>query len=270
MRRVWTTLLIVAVAAVGIAALVDALAGRPSEPRSVLESATERAPSTTAPLPVCEPGQLSLRLEVLGGTNVAALRHVGGPPCQASDLRLRVYITTDGERSEIPFGQESVLDGAMSPSVERLVPFSICLAEPRLTAEAVAGPYTARAEVRPGGENCRGAIREVAVNLGRRPGTKQFRVVPLDPVTHTVSFLIDLPHHTNVRVAAQAGHGPFLEVLDRARRHDCRHIEDRDSCRIDYGLLGEAARDQWTIFVHKRSEGRAHISFAISFIPATG
>ena len=138
MRRVWTTLLIVAVAAVGIAALVDALAGRPSEPRSVLESATERAPSTTAPLPVCEPGQLSLRLEVLGGTNVAALRHVGGPPCQASDLRLRVYITTDGERSEIPFGQESVLDGAMSPSVERLVPFSICLAEPRLTAEAVA------------------------------------------------------------------------------------------------------------------------------------
>ena len=35
-------------------------------------------------------------------------------------------------------------------------------------------------------------------------------------------------------------------------------------------LIEEGARDQWTVFVHKRSEGRAHISFAISFIPATG
>jgi hypothetical protein len=270
MRHIWTTLLIVAVAAVGIAALVDALTGRSRETRSVRKSATEQTPSTTAPLPVCKTGQLTLRLELLGGTNVVALRHVGGPPCQASDLRLRVYITADGQRSEIPFGQESVLDGGMSPGVERLVPFSICLAEPLLTAEAFAGPYTAKAEVRPGGENCRGAIREVAVNLGPGRATKQFRVVPLDPVTHTVSFLIDVPRRTDIRVTAQAGHGPFLEVLDRARRHDCRHIGGRDSCRVDYGLLGEAARDQWTVFVHKRTQGRAHISFAISFVPANG
>ena len=228
------------------------------------------AQSTTAPLPVCEPGQLALQLDVLGGTNVVVLRHVGGPPCQASDLRLRVYITADGERSEIPFGQESVLDGAMSPGVERVVPFSICPAEPLFTAEAFAGPYTATAKVRPGGENCRGAIREVAVNLGPGRGTKQFRVVPLDPVTHTVSFLIDLPHRTDIRVTVRAGHGPFLGVLDRARRQDCRHLGRRDSCRVDYGLLGEGARGQWKVFVRKRTQGRAHISFAISFMPATG
>jgi hypothetical protein len=36
----------------------------------------------------------------------------------------------------------------------------------------------------------------------------------------------------------------------------------------DYGPLGEGARDRWTVFVHKRSDGRTHISFAISFVPA--
>jgi hypothetical protein len=161
-----------------------------------------------------------------------------------------------------------VLDGDYSQGVEQSVPFSICSAGSEFTTEAIAGPYRAIGDVQPGGENCEGAIREVAIDFGRRPGTLQFRITPLDPVTHNVSFLIDLPRRTDVRVTAQAGSGPFLEVLDRGRRDSCRHIAGRDSCLTDYGPLGEGARDRWTVFVHKRSDGRAHISFAISFVPA--
>jgi hypothetical protein len=268
-RRPWTTILVIAVAAIAVAALIDVVKdgsdhGRASEP------AARPAPTTTDPLPVCEEGQLALELEDLAGTNAVSLRHVDGPPCQAVDLTLRVYVTTHGRRSEIPLGDEGVLDGAYSHSVERSVPFSICRGGSGFTAEAIAGPYKVSREVQPGGENCEGAIREVSVDFGPQPDTKQFRVTPLDPVTHTVSFLVDLPRRTDVRVTAQAGSGPLLEVLDRAQRDSCRHIAGRDSCLIDYGLLGEGARDQWTVFVHKRSQGRAHISFAISFIGVRG
>jgi hypothetical protein len=128
-----------------------------------------------------------------------------------------------------------VLDGAYSHSVERSVPFSICRGGSGFTAEAIAGPYHAIRAVQPGGENCEGAMREVAVDFGRRPGTIRFRI-----------------------------------RLDRAQRHSCRHTGGRDSCLIDFGLLGEGARDRWTVSVHKRSEGRAHISFAISFIGVRG
>jgi hypothetical protein len=270
MRRLFTALLIVAIAAITTAALVDVFIGGSGEPGSELEPAIATSPTTTAPLPGCDRGQLALELEVLGGTNAVSLRHVDGPPCQAVDLTLRVYVTTHGRRSEIPLGDESVLDGVYASSVERSVPFSICRSGSGFTAEAIAGHYKVSREVQPGGENCEGAIREVSVDFGPQPDTKQFRVTPLDPVTHTVSFLIDLPRRTDVRVTAKAGSGPFLEVLDRTERASCRHIAERDSCLIDYGLLGEGARDQWTVFVHKRSQGRAHISFAISFIGVRG
>ncbi len=270
MRRLFTVLLIVAIAAITTAALVDVFTRGTGEPGSALEPAAVTSPTTTttAPLPMCEEGQLALELEVLGATNAVSLRHVDGPPCQVVDLTLRVYVTTHGRRSEIPLGDEDVLDGAYSPRAERSVPFSICRGGSGLTAEAIAGPYRAIGEVQPGGENCEAAIREVAIDFGRRPGTIQFRITPLDPVTHNVSFLIDLPRRTDVRVTAQAGSGSFLEVLDRGQRDSCRHIAGRDSCLTDYGPLGEGARDRWTVFVHKRSDGRAHISFAISFVPA--
>jgi hypothetical protein len=268
-RRLFTALLIVAIAAITTAALVDVFRGG-SDREQASEPTGQVAPTTTAPLPVCEQGQLALELEVLGGANAVSLRHVEGPPCQAVNLTLRVNVTTHGRRTEIPLRDEGVLDGAYSPSVERSVPFSICRAGSKFTAEAIAGPYRAIGDVQPGGENCEGAIREVAVDLGRPPGIKRFRITPLDPITHTASFLIDLPRRTDVRVTAQAGAGPSLEVLDQRQRDSCRHIAGRDSCLTNYGLLGEAARDRWTVFVHKRSEGRAHISFAISFVPADG
>jgi hypothetical protein len=270
MRTPFTGLLIVAIAALTTAALVDVFIGGSAEPRSASDLAATTTPTTTAPLPICGRDQLTLALEVLGATNAVALRHVDGPPCQAADLTLRIFVTSHGRRSEIPLRDEGVLDGAYSPGVERSVPFSICRAGSEFTAEAIAGPYRAIEDVQPGGENCEGAIREVAVDLGREPGTVLFRITPLDPVTHTVSFLIDLPSRADVRVTAQAGAGPLLEVLGGGQRDSCRHIADRDSCVTDYGLLGEGARDRWTVFVHKRSEGRAHISFAISFIPAVG
>jgi hypothetical protein len=268
-RRLFTALLIVAIAGITTAALVDVFISGSGERRSALEPGATASPTTTAPLPACDRNQLVLELEVLGATNAVALRHVEGPPCQA-DLTLRVFVTSHGRRSETPLLDGAVLDGAYSQGVERSVPFSICRAGSEFTAEAIAGPYRATGDVQPGGENCEAAIREVAVDFGRRPGTIQFRITPLDPVTHAVSFLIDLPRRTDVRVTAQAGAGPFLEVLDRGQRESCRHIAGRDSCLTDYGPLGEGARDRWTISVHKRSEGRAHISFAISFVPADG
>jgi hypothetical protein len=268
MRRLFTALLIVAIAAITTAALVDVFITGSGEPASALEPTATTSPTTTAPLPACDRDQLVLELEVLGATNAVALRHVESPPCQA-DLTLRVFVTSHGRRSETPLLDGAVLDGAYAQGVERSVPFSICRAGSEFTAEAIAGPYHAIGEVQPGGENCEGAIREVAVDFGRRPGTIQFRITPLDPVTHTASFLIDLPRRTDVRVTAQAGEvGPLIEVLDRGQRDSCRHIAGRDSCLTKYGLLGESARDQWTVSVHKRSEGRAHISFAISFVPA--
>jgi hypothetical protein len=268
MRRLSTGLLIVAIAAITTAALVDVFVGDSGEPGSASKPAAETSPTTTAPLPACDRDQLVLELEVLGGTNAVALRHVQGPPCQA-DLDLRVLVTSHGGRSETLLRDGAVLDGDYSQGVEQSVPFSICSAGSEFTTEAIAGPYRAIGDVQPGGENCEGAIREVAIDFGRRPGTLQFRITPLDPVTHNVSFLVDLPRRTHVRVTAQAGEaGPLLKVLDRGQRDSCRHIAGRDSCLTDYGPLGEGARDRWTVFVRKRSDGRAHISFAISFVPA--
>jgi hypothetical protein len=269
-RRFWTTILVIALAAVALAAFVDILRGSSAGPTRASEARSQAAPATTAPLPVCEPDQLALELENLGGTNAVSLRHVNGPPCQARDLTLRIFVTTHGRRSEIPLGDERVLDGAYSSSVERSVPFSVCRAGSEFAAEALAGPYRVSAPVEPGGENCEAAIREVSVDFGRQPGSRQFRVTPLDPATHTVSFLIDVPRRADIRVTVQAGISPFLEVLGRRKRERCRHVAGRDSCRIDYGLLGEGARDTWTVFVRKRSVGRAHVSFAISFIGARG
>src|SRR6187200_43129 len=178
MRRLFTVLLIVAIAAITTAALVDVFTGGTGEPGSALEPTAVTSPTTTttAPPPMCEEGQLALELEVLGATNAVSLRHVDGPPCQAVDLTLRVYVTTHGRRSEIPLGDEGVLDGAYSHSVERSVPFSICRGGSGFTAEAIAGPYKVSREVQPGGENCEGAIREVSVDFGPQPDTKQFRV----------------------------------------------------------------------------------------------
>jgi hypothetical protein len=270
MRKFWTTVMIIALAAIGAAALVDVLRGSSAGRERFSDRESRPTPATTVPPRVCEPGQLALGLENLDGTNAVALRHVDGPPCQATDLTLRVYVRSHGRRSEIPLGDEAVLDGVYSASFERSVAFSICKAGSGLTAEAIAGPYRVSGPVQPGGLNCQGAIREVSLNFGRQPGTRQFRITPLDPVTHTVSFLVDVPRRTDIRVTAQAGAGPFLKVLDRRQRDDCRHIAGRDSCRIDYGLMGEGARAQWTVVVHKRSQGRAHVSFAISFIAANG
>lgn len=265
MRRVLTSILVAALVVVAVAALVDAFVGGTGEPRLAAE--TDSAPSTTGPLPVCEREQLALGLEVLGATNAVALRHVQGPACQAVDLTLRIYVTSHGRRSELPLGGEDVLDGLSAPNVERSVPFSICMPGSEFTAEAIAGPYRASAPVQPGGANCEAAIREVSVDLGPEPGSMQFRITPIDPVTHTTSFVIDFPRRTDLRVTAQAGSGPFLEVLDSRRRGDCRRVGSRSSCVVDFGPLGEGAREIWTIFVHKRSVGRAHVSFAISFVP---
>jgi hypothetical protein len=135
MRRLFTALLIVAIAAITTAALVDVFINGSGEPGSALEPTATTSPTTTAPLPACDRDQLVLELEVLGGTNAVSLRHVDGPPCQAVDLTLRVYVTTHGRRSEIPLGDESVLDGVYASSVERSVPFSICRSGSGFTAE---------------------------------------------------------------------------------------------------------------------------------------
>jgi hypothetical protein len=116
MRTLWTALLIVAIAAITTAALVDVIGGS-GEPGPALEPAATTSPTTTTPPPACDRDQLALELEVLGATNAVALRHVHGPPCQA-DLNLRVFVTSHGRRSEIPLGDEDVLDGAYSPRVE--------------------------------------------------------------------------------------------------------------------------------------------------------
>jgi hypothetical protein len=265
MRRLLTPIVIAVLAVIAVAALVDAFGGVASEPRTA--SATAPARSDGAPLPICERDQLALGLEVLDGTNAASLRHVKGEPCRGADLDLRVFVTTDGRRSEIPLGDAAVLDGDYSPGVERSVPFSICNAGSDFIAEATAGPYEASAQVQPGGGNCESAIRELSVDLGREPGTVEVEVAPLDPVTHTTSFVIDFPRRADLRVTAKAGSGALLRVLDTRRPARCGPVGPRESCVVDFGPLGEAARERWTIFVHKRSTGRAHVSFAVSFIP---
>ena len=86
MRRLFTVLLIVAIAAITTAALVDGFIGSTGEPGPALEPAAVISPTTTttAPLPVCDEGQLALQLEVLGATNAVSLRHVDGPPARLS------------------------------------------------------------------------------------------------------------------------------------------------------------------------------------------
>ena len=95
MRKLWTALLIVAIAAITTAALVDVFTGGSGEPGPALEPAASTSPTTTTPPPACDRDQVALELEVLGATNAVALRHVHGPPCQA-DLRFSRCSTEDG------------------------------------------------------------------------------------------------------------------------------------------------------------------------------
>jgi hypothetical protein len=264
MRRPWTGVLAVAVAAIALAALVEALVDRRGNEARGDETATG-----ARPLPACGRNQLALVLEELGGSTAVALRHVQGPPCHRSPLVLRAAVVDSrGKSSRLPLGDARRLGGDFTPGFEQLAILSSCGDAPLpSTIEASAGPYSIRGKGEFGtGTGCESIQYERTVDLGARPGTRRFVVLPLDTRTHEVSFAIDLPRASRVHVTIRTKGGPDLTVLAPAGREDCRRVGGRASCLVRFGLLGKRFFEPWTVVVRKTSPGRAHISFAIAFV----
>lgn len=262
MKKLWTGLLAAAVAAIALAALVDALVDRRGD-----ETRRDATAADARPLPACRRDQLALALEHLGGSTAVALRHVAGPPCHRSPMALRVVVVDSrGMRSRLPLADERILQGDFTPGLERVVVLSSCgdAAFPS-TVEASAGPYSTRGQGR-FDTRCGSIQYERVVDIGASRGTRRFAVSPLDTATHEVSFSIDLPRSAQVRVAVRTKGGPDFTVLNPAGRDDCRRIGGRDSCLVRFGLLGKRFFAPWSIVVRKTSLGKAHISFAIAFV----
>jgi hypothetical protein len=260
MKRLWTGLLVVAIAAIAVAALVDVFVGFGRD-----ETRRDETPADARPLPACGRNQLALVLEHLGGSTGVALRHVQGPPCHRSRVALSaVVVNGRGLRSQLPLDHARFLEGDFTPGFEQVVGLTFCGSAPPFTVEARAGPYSVRGHGR-FGPDCESIQYERTVDFDPPRGTRRFKISPLDTRTHEVSFAIDLPQRAEVRVTVRT-RGHDLVVLDRAGREGCRKIGSRESCLVRFALLGEKFFAPWSVALRKTSVGRAHISLAIAFV----
>ena len=270
MRSFGTALVVTAVAAVAVAALVDAFTGRDSAPQASRspQSPPRLVTQADQPLPPpCRPGQLELAFEELGGGRGVSITHVRGPACRATGLTLEILVTDrHGDTSSLPLGQERILDDEYSPGYGRLVPVSLCQEGAPFRIVATAGEYrtTARSAGR-AGINCQSARLATAVPFGAEPGADRFFVEALDPSTHAARFRIELPHRADVDVSAVTASGLSLLVLDRTRRRDCRRLRSRDVCVVQFGTLPDEPAGIWTVIVRKHSTGPALVRVSASF-----
>lgn len=152
MRRRITLLIAAGVLAVGVAALVDALRGSPSQSEPAVRNpyiAPSPAPAATAAadrLPTCTTPQLELVIEVPGGSAAVALRHVSGSPCHLRRLPVKVWVRDRAGRAVRlvagPVGEALTgppFRGDFSPAFEQLRNVTFL---PRCTPETTPhGPY---------------------------------------------------------------------------------------------------------------------------------
>jgi hypothetical protein len=173
MKRLWTGLLVVAIAAIAVAALVDVFVGFGRD-----ETRRDETPADARPLPACGRNQLALVLEHLGGSTAVALRHVQGLPCHRSRLALNaVVVNGQGLRSHLPLGDERFLGGDFTPGFEQVVGLTFCGSAPPFAVEARAGPYLVRGQGR-FGPDCESIQYERTVDFDPPRGTRRFKIHP--------------------------------------------------------------------------------------------
>jgi hypothetical protein len=143
-------LLIGAVAAIALAATVDALLGDADGSPPATTGVRELPSDTLATRPNiarCERGQLRLEIEILGGTPTAALQHVRGGLCETENLPIAITIS-DGRGRVL--GPRGAFQGSWSPNSQRIVQFRYspaCDERGPFLAVVRAGPYTAQKRI---------------------------------------------------------------------------------------------------------------------------
>ena len=261
------------VAALGVAATVDALDfGAPASKPAVPEAQSAR-PATTeaqASIPDCERTQLAFSIRLIEKTPVALLRHVRGDLCRQPATPVRVRIApARGEANGDLLGPEGALDGLYLPGYEERVAFRYrptCAEHGPFRAFVRAGPYTARRiiTVEPG---CFPLVQRHLVHLGEGRAQRSFFVQAPNPATHGLVVRIVLPHRARVDVTIEdTTSGPAIHVLDQARRRDwCQSEGALDFCRLDFGTLEALSPGEWIVHVRKRSPEPAAVRVELRF-----
>ncbi len=273
MRRLATVLAVLAVAGVGVAALINTLVGSgpSSQDETPRRSTSQEAPAAgTEPAPSdCGDDQLALAFETLGGGNAVALRHVKGEPCRVSDVTLQITVLDrEGRLSGIPLGDEADLSGDYSPGFERVAFFNACRGEGLLVATATAGPYSATSRIQPGAAPCIDAVQRRIVRLERGRDSGAVYVQALDPATHTFTVRTTIPRSSSIRVLIETASGLRIEVVDAARRADfCHQRRASDVCVVPFPVLETERPGGWTVWVHKSSPTPARIPISVTFEP---
>ena len=176
MSKRFTRAIVVVVAAIGLAAIADAVRSHDSpqqrialvhgstttEPSSVFE-ARDPAVGTNTALPRCDAQQISLSIENFDGSVSAVLRHVWGNPCRLTRLQPEMTVR-DAAGHKVRHaaigssGEEATGTGDFSPGYERLLAiayFPTCKQRGPFRAFVNIGPYSAEATLpSPAEEEC--------------------------------------------------------------------------------------------------------------------
>lgn len=261
------------VAALGVAATVDALDFRAPASKQATPEVRGTRPATTeaqTSIPVCERTQLAFSIRLIEKTPVALLRHVRGDLCRQPATPVRVRITpARGKANGDLLGPEGALDGLYLPGYEERVAFRYrptCAEHGPFRAVVRAGPYTAR-RIIPVEAGCFPLVQRHLVRLGGGRAQRSFAVQAPNPALHGLVVRIVLPHRAKVDVTIEdTTSGPTVYVLDEARRHDwCRRQSTKDVCKLDFGALETQSPGKWVVHVRKRSSEPTTVRVAIRF-----
>lgn len=273
MRRLASAGVVLAVAAVGVAALVDVVVGSDLAGRVEATGGGAR-PAGTAPtessFAECRRDQLALAFEKLGGDDAVVLRHVRGGACHLARVTLQITVVDrGGRRSVLPLGEEAELAGDFTPGFEEVVPFHGCSGKAPLVATAIAGSYSATSRLAVGATRCVGATQRRVVRLGRGRDASGVYVLAFDPAANTFTVKATLPHAARVKIVLYTASGLRIKVLDAARRDDfCRRRGADDACVIPFPALErERPGGAWVLRVRKSSPAPARVRLSVSFEP---
>jgi hypothetical protein len=273
MRRLATALAVLAVAGVGLAALITTLvdSGASTRAETARVSAPSGAPAiTTDPaLPDCGEDQLALAFERIGGGDAVALRYVKGEPCRASGITLQITVEDRrGRLSAIPLGYEADLSGEYWPGFERVAFFSACRGQGFLDATATAGPWSATSRIQPGALPCTKAVQRRIVRLGRGRDSGAVYLQTFDPATHSFTVRAAIPRSARIHVFIDTASGLRFRVINDARRQEfCHRRNGRDVCVVPFAANEAERSGVWTVRVRKSSPAPLEVPLSITFEP---
>jgi hypothetical protein len=273
MRRLAKVLAVLAVAGVGLAALINTLldSGASTRDDAATGSAPREAPAvaTEPPPPDCGEDQLALAFEKLGGGDAVALRHVKGEPCRVSGTTLEITVEdSSGRLSAIPLGDEADLSGDYSPGFERVAFFNARRGEGFLDARATAGPWSATSRIQPGALPCISVAQRRIVRLGRGRDSGAVCLQAFDPATHSFTVRATIPRSARIHVFVDTASGLRFRVINDARRQEfCHRRNGSDVCVVRFAANEAERSGGWTVWVRKLSQPPAEVRLSITFEP---